>query len=194
MGSVQHAVLEFDASVRAPWRPLLGSGGTLRLVEPLPPSTSAEHGPGPARGSAGRAPLPAGAPARRPAPRPGGRPPAARVPGGRAVRGGGCASPDRRPAAPLRLTHRGRRLVAALVLGGGVVLASWLGPLVTGGAGDLRLTGADSVVVRPGDTLWSIASTVAGTEADVRGVVDRIQELNGLAGSELVPGQVLELP
>jgi LysM repeat protein len=50
-----------------------------------------------------------------------------------------------------------------------------------------------SVVVQPGDTLWSIAAEVAGTD-DVREVVDRIQELNGLQDAVLMPGQVLELP
>jgi nucleoid-associated protein YgaU len=50
-----------------------------------------------------------------------------------------------------------------------------------------------SVVVQQGDTLWSIARSVAGDE-DVRMVVDAIQELNGLAGSTLQPGQVLRLP
>jgi nucleoid-associated protein YgaU len=49
------------------------------------------------------------------------------------------------------------------------------------------------VVVRSGDTLWSIASSVAGAH-DVRQVVDRIQQVNGLRGSDLVPGQVLRLP
>ena len=48
-------------------------------------------------------------------------------------------------------------------------------------------------VVQPGDTLWSIATDAAGTD-DVREVVDRIQELNGLQDSVLMPGQVLELP
>jgi nucleoid-associated protein YgaU len=87
--------------------------------------------------------------------------------------------------------------VTGLVLAGGVVLASWLGPLVIGGGGgggELRLAGASSVVVEPGDTLWSIALAVAGAGDDVRVVVDRIEELNGLGGPDLVPGQVLELP
>jgi nucleoid-associated protein YgaU len=87
--------------------------------------------------------------------------------------------------------------VTGLVLAGGVVLASWLGPLVIGGgggSGELRLAGASSVVVEPGDTLWSIALAVAGAGDDVRVVVDRIEELNGLGGPDLVPGQVLELP
>jgi nucleoid-associated protein YgaU len=69
-----------------------------------------------------------------------------------------------------------------------------LAPLLSGDAdGGLHLAGVSSVVVEPGDTLWSIAAAVADGE-DVRVVVDRIQELNGLHGSDVVPGQVLELP
>jgi nucleoid-associated protein YgaU len=74
----------------------------------------------------------------------------------------------------------------------GVALGSWLGPLLHGGD-DLRLAGVNSVVVQPGDTLWSIAGSLGGDD-DVRAVVDEIQELNGLEGSALVPGQVLVLP
>jgi nucleoid-associated protein YgaU len=81
-----------------------------------------------------------------------------------------------------------------LALCGGVVLGSWLAPLLSGGAdGGLHLAGVSSVVVEPGDTLWSIAASVADGE-DVRAVVDRIQELNRLEGSALTPGQVLQLP
>jgi nucleoid-associated protein YgaU len=63
------------------------------------------------------------------------------------------------------------------------------------GAGNesLHLVGVSSVVVEPGDTLWSIAASAADGD-DVRDVVDRIQELNRLEGSGLVPGQVLLLP
>jgi nucleoid-associated protein YgaU len=82
-------------------------------------------------------------------------------------------------------------VVAALA--SGVALGSWLGPLVSGGGGGLRLVGESTVVVRAGDTLWSIASAVDG-ERDVRAVVDEIQALNGLRGAELVPGQTLLLP
>ena len=74
------------------------------------------------------------------------------------------------------------------------VVGSWLGPLVSGqGEDDLRLAGVTSVVVEPGDSLWSIAAAVAEGE-DVRVVIDRIQALNGLERSTLVPGQVLRLP
>ena len=92
----------------------------------------------------------------------------------------------------LRLTRRARRLLVVLVLVTGVALGSWLTPLV-GGGGDLRLAGADSVVVQPGDTLWSIAGSLGGG-GDVRVVVDAIQELNELDGTVLTPGQELVLP
>jgi nucleoid-associated protein YgaU len=111
---------------------------------------------------------------------------------GAGVRG---ADPDASPErVPLRLTARGRRLAAVLGLAAGVGAAALAGSALDGGPGaDLHLAGQSSVVVRSGDTLWSIASSVAGGH-DVRQVVDGIQQVNGLRGSDLVPGQVLRLP
>jgi hypothetical protein len=48
-----------------------------------------------------------------------------------------------------------------------------------------------TVVVQPGDTLWTIAAVVA-PDVDVRITVDRLIERNGRA--PIVPGQELELP
>lgn len=49
-----------------------------------------------------------------------------------------------------------------------------------------------SYVVRPGDTLWAIASrTYAG---DPRAAVWKLREENGLATAPLRPGQRLRLP
>jgi hypothetical protein len=93
----------------------------------------------------------------------------------------------------VRLTRRARRLAAVLALAVSVGLGSWLGPILGGGSGDLRLAGVASVVVQPGDTLWSIASAL-GTDGDVRVLVDEIQELNDLSGADLVPGRTLRLP
>jgi nucleoid-associated protein YgaU len=101
------------------------------------------------------------------------------------------ASPER---TPVRLTARGRRLVAALGLAFGVGAAALVGSALPGSsASTLHLAGQSSVVVRAGDTVWSIATSVAG-DRDVRVVVDRIQALNGLHGSAITPGQVLRLP
>jgi LysM repeat protein len=59
--------------------------------------------------------------------------------------------------------------------------------------GGLQLAGSSTVVVQPGDTLWSLAQQLAPRE-DPRAVVDAIIDRNDMAGTELIPGQVLELP
>jgi hypothetical protein len=55
-----------------------------------------------------------------------------------------------------------------------------------GGGPELRY------VVKPGDTLWSIAA--ARYEGDPREGVWRLEQRNGLAGSILAPGMVLYMP
>jgi nucleoid-associated protein YgaU len=158
-----------------------------------------------AEGSLSRGPSPA-APitARRGMARPGARP--ARhdgLAGVRPVRGGclptpgGVAAmvsgaPGREPA-PLRLTRRGRRLVAVLSLAVGLAVAGGVATVLDGLDSGLQLAGQSSVVVEPGDTLWSIAREVAPQE-DTRAVVDALSEVNGLGDTVLIPGQVLQLP
>ncbi|MDO5494080.1 MAG: LysM peptidoglycan-binding domain-containing protein [bacterium] len=92
---------------------------------------------------------------------------------------------------PLVLTARGRAAVRVLVGLAASVLA-----ILAGVAIGLVLRAApvagESVVVGSGDTLWSIAAAVPGT--DVRDAVAQIVELNGLAGAQIHPGQVLVLP
>jgi Tfp pilus assembly protein FimV len=97
------------------------------------------------------------------------------------------------PSGRVRLTRRGRLLLVALAAASGVLVAAAVGSL-GGDAGDgLELAGARSVVVQPGDTLWTIAASVA-TGEDVRAVVDELREANDLQSTTLVPGQVLTLP
>jgi nucleoid-associated protein YgaU len=202
MGCVQQAVLDFDEEIQAPWRPRLvevAGGGDATAVRPLRPHSSGRSS---SRVGVCRPPESPAQPtgqARRAAPGASERGGAARV--RVSVAGVSAARPTRRGrpiavhpgAAGLRLTRRARRLAVVLTLSAGVAIGSWLGPLIAGAGGDLRLAGVQSVVVQPGDTLWSIAADVAGT-GDVREVVDRIQELNGIHNSVLIPGQVLELP
>ena len=196
MGMVQQAVLDFDEEVQAPWRPRLvavPADGAVTATRGLRPHSSGRSSsrvgicrpvePALPVASRRRDILPAGGRHLPPAVRPG-------------RDGAPVGSRRRRPApavARVRLTRRARRLAAVLTLALGVAIGSWLAPLIAGGDGDLRLAGAQSVVVQPGDTLWSIAADAAGT-GDVRAVVDRIQALNGLQGTILVPGQVLDLP
>jgi predicted Zn-dependent protease len=51
-----------------------------------------------------------------------------------------------------------------------------------------------TVVVHPGDTLWSIASAHTGSSADVQDTIDRITEVNHLSGASIEPGQRLRVP
>lgn len=105
----------------------------------------------------------------------------------------------RRPvAAPVRLTHRGRRLVRTTV----VVLALLVTLVVLSvGFGAVSSASESSerpptarVVVQPGQTLWSLAST-ALPSLDPREAVSRVADLNGLTpNSQIVPGQPLLLP
>jgi Tfp pilus assembly protein FimV len=52
---------------------------------------------------------------------------------------------------------------------------------------------ARTYVVKPGDTLWSIASRAAGRSADPRPLVDAIAGLNGVSGP-LLAGETIRIP
>jgi nucleoid-associated protein YgaU len=182
MGSVQQAVLEFDEEVQAPWRPRLvsvpaGPDGPAARPPLTAPSRRSPSRVGACRPSSGPEPQVASlraASSRRASPR-------------------SATAGVRGPVdAPLRLTRRARRLAVVLGLAGAVALGSWLSPFV-GGGDDLSLAGGSSVVVQPGDTLWTIAESL-DEDGDVRALVDEIQRLNGLGAAVLVPGQVLQLP
>ncbi|MFP5369185.1 MAG: LysM peptidoglycan-binding domain-containing protein [Actinomycetes bacterium] len=193
VGCVQQAVQEFDEEVRAPWRPLLVQGS--QATSPVPAVGRRD----PARPGSSRVGVcrPSGLPDRR-LPAASSRP--VRSPGGGqfSAPGASSASPAGarargRRRTTVRFTRRAHRLAVALALCGGMLAGSLLGQLSPDGGPGLRLAGTNSVVVEQGDTLWSIATSVAVDE-DVRVVVDRIQELNGLRGTDVVPGQVLLLP
>ncbi|MBS1698836.1 MAG: LysM peptidoglycan-binding domain-containing protein [Actinobacteria bacterium] len=101
------------------------------------------------------------------------------------------------PATRLRITARGRRVLAALValpVAGAIAFAA----LSSGGSalasgehtpGDAFAT----VTVQAGDTLWSIAGEVA-PDADPRDVVAEISRLNMIAGGVIAVGQHLAIP
>ena len=97
----------------------------------------------------------------------------------------------------LRLTRRGRRLLAGLaalpasialtiaIMGGGAALASR-----DAGAPAASFT---TVTVASGQSLWTIAEEVAPA-ADPRDVVDAIARLNALDGVTVSAGQRLAIP
>jgi hypothetical protein len=96
-----------------------------------------------------------------------------------------------------RLTRRGRivaatlaaLLVTALSLVAAVAAQAISHP-AGGRAPGQRLV---QVVVRPGQSLWSVAEH-ADPDADTRVIVQRIVDLNGLTGDLVQPGQQLWVP
>lgn len=106
--------------------------------------------------------------------------------------GAATMSPGMAVGGELRLTRRGRRVVrtvAVLVAGaalltGGRAVAESPAPAVS----------VDSYTVGQGETLWSIASAFTAPGDDVRDTMDRLAELNGMAGSALTAGQQILVP
>jgi len=101
------------------------------------------------------------------------------------------------PATRLRLTVRGRRVLAALAALPAVLA---LGIAIIGGGAALASRDAGSpagtfttVTVSAGDSLWSIAEEVAPS-ADPRDVVDAIVRLNALEGVTIESGQLIAIP
>lgn len=101
---------------------------------------------------------------------------------------------------PLRLTVRGRRVLASALLTpiavvGGFALAQVPGALATN-AGAIDAGAAETFemhTVLGGETLWTIAEDIAG-DRDVRDVVAEIQRLNVLESSSVQAGQEIALP
>lgn len=93
----------------------------------------------------------------------------------------------------LRLTRRGRLVVTLLFLAMVLALFTTFGSQVvaSGEAGSPVPT--TTVVVGDGDTLWGIASAVA-EPGETRSMVQRIVELNSLAGVTIHAGQELAVP
>ena len=93
--------------------------------------------------------------------------------------------------ARLHLTRRGRVVLVLLALL--VVVAGVMGGRAVADA-PRQATEVTTHAVVAGETLWQIASDVAAPGEDVRDVVLRLQDLNGLPDSSLIAGQVLLLP
>jgi nucleoid-associated protein YgaU len=107
------------------------------------------------------------------------------------------------PAAPgrVRLTRRGRRVLAgfAIVVALAAISVFWIS--AAGGAqaashhsaAGSAYRGLTRVVVRPGQTLWSIAARAEPT-ADPRSVIAQIMEVNAISSPDVQPGELLWVP
>jgi len=124
---------------------------------------------------------------------------------GEVRRGNSRAPRSARPgsgyAGGLRLTRRGRVVLAglAIVVASAFVTLFWLSAAAgaqAAGHGQQPVAarrGLSQVVVRPGQTLWSIARR-AEPSADPRIVVQQIIEVNALSGAVIQPGELLWVP
>ena len=94
-------------------------------------------------------------------------------------------------SAPLRLTRRGVVVLGGLVglLAAALVGLAWASaPALS--AGSSTGTAPAIVSVQQGDSLWSIAARVA-PQVDPRVEIERLQQLNHLAGVQLQSGQLV---
>jgi len=99
------------------------------------------------------------------------------------------------PSLPrLGLNRRGRLARFLVVLSLTVVLGASFA--MKAGAGDSVNSAPISyvtVIVAPGESLWSIATDAAGS-GDLRAMVDEIMSANSLSTPDVAAGQVLRVP
>jgi Tfp pilus assembly protein FimV len=93
--------------------------------------------------------------------------------------------------AVLAVTYLLASAAMARIAGGAPPAAGGPSPTSAAATSAAEVAAPPTVVVRPGDTLWTIAAAVA-PDVDVRITVDRLVALNGSA--PIVAGQQLELP
>lgn len=94
---------------------------------------------------------------------------------------------------PIRLTRRGRRVVAILALIPIVITFLLLGMKVAQASDSSSNQTTTTVVVKPGQSLWDVASAT-GSDRDIRETIWMIQQLNGMKTSEVLAGQELVVP
>jgi LysM domain len=107
----------------------------------------------------------------------------------------GMAPRGRAASMPLRLTRRGRIVVAVItvLLLAVLSLIAAMSAEATNQAPARTAQGLTQVIVRPGQSLWSVAEN-ADPSADTRVVIQQIADLNGLTGSAVFAGQRLWVP
>lgn len=80
-------------------------------------------------------------------------------------------------------------VIAAVAVVGGL----WAGPLEHARDASAQPVSAHRYVVRDGDTMWAIASSLSHG-ADPRALMDRIESANAVDPGALHPGQTLVIP
>ena len=109
----------------------------------------------------------------------------------------GEKTPEIRHYSRVRLTPRGRLLARLAVIASlSILLLSGFAAMTGASAGSTETaipTPYVKVSVKPGDTLWSIAESIAPT-GDRRSLVADIVEINRLTTPELQAGQKIYIP
>ena len=94
---------------------------------------------------------------------------------------------------PIRLTRRGRRVVAILALIPIAITFLLIG-MRGAQASDASVAAMTStIVVKPGQSLWDVAASINPAK-DPRETIWVIQQLNGMTTSEVLAGQELIVP
>ena len=97
----------------------------------------------------------------------------------------------------LRLTPRGRSLARLAVVSSLSILLiagfSFFSGATAGSEESVSTTPYVKITVKPGETLWSIASNLSGS-GDRRDLVDELIEVNRLKSPEVVAGQKIYIP
>ena len=109
----------------------------------------------------------------------------------------GVKTPENRHVSRVRLTPRGRLIARlAVITSLSILILSGFAAITgaTAGSSDTAIpTPYVKVSVKPGDTLWSIAESIA-PEGDRRSLVADIVDINHLESLELQAGQKIYVP
>ncbi len=97
----------------------------------------------------------------------------------------------------LRLTPRGRAVARLAVVTSLSILLlagfSLFSGATAGSTDSISTTPYMKITIKPGETLWSIASNLSGS-GDRRDLVDELIEVNRLKSPEVVAGQKIYIP
>jgi hypothetical protein len=104
-------------------------------------------------------------------------------------------APARPASGTVQLTRRGRLVLLVALVAAGIALMLAVSGLAGGAAAGTTPTrpASRTIVVQPGQTLWSIARDIA-PNADRRDTIARIVELNALPSSAVSAGERIAVP
>ena len=94
---------------------------------------------------------------------------------------------------PIRLTRRGRRVVAILALIPIAITFLLIGMRGAQASDASAAAMTSTIVVKPGQSLWDVAAAINPAK-DPRETIWIIQQLNGMNTSEVLAGQELLVP